>query len=118
MNAQKNTEPAKPMPELASLRIHRDAARPRRPLGWLLFGSVACVGVAVGAYFILHEYFGAVQVDKVTASLVTQGQALTVLSVTGYVEAETRADISPKITSRITDVRVTEGTRVKKGDVL
>jgi RND family efflux transporter MFP subunit len=34
------------------------------------------------------------------------------------VEAETRADISPKITSRITEMRVTEGSRVKKGDVL
>ena len=47
-----------------------------------------------------------------------QQQALTVLSASGYVEAETRADLSPKITSRITELRVTEGTRVAKGDVI
>jgi HlyD family secretion protein len=118
MDAHKMTEPAKPLPELASLRIHREAPRPRRPAGWLLAGSALCVGVAIAAYYLLSSYFGAIPVDKVTASLVTQGQALTVLSVTGYVEAETRADISPKITSRITEMRVTEGSRVKKGDVL
>lgn len=112
------TEPAKPLPELASLRIHREAQRPKRPAGWLLAGSAACVAVAIAAYFLLSRYFGAVPVDKVTASLVTEGQALTVLSVTGYVEAETRADISPKITSRVTELRVTEGSRVKRGDVL
>jgi multidrug efflux pump subunit AcrA (membrane-fusion protein) len=49
---------------------------------------------------------------------VTEGQATTLLSATGYVEAERKADLSPKITSRITELNVTEGTRVKKGDVI
>ena len=53
-----------------------------------------------------------------TASVVTEGQATTLLSATGYVEAERKADLSPKITSRITELNVTEGTRVKKGDVI
>jgi RND family efflux transporter MFP subunit len=34
------------------------------------------------------------------------------------VEAERKADLSPKITSRITELSVTEGSRVKKGDVV
>jgi RND family efflux transporter MFP subunit len=49
---------------------------------------------------------------------VTEGQATTLLSATGYVEAERKADLSPKITSRITQLNVTEGTRVNKGDVV
>ncbi|HXH27949.1 MAG TPA: efflux RND transporter periplasmic adaptor subunit, partial [Candidatus Polarisedimenticolia bacterium] len=60
----------------------------------------------------------AVPVERTTASLVSEGQSLTILSASGYVEAETRADISPKITSRITELRVTEGSRVRRGDVL
>ena len=57
-------------------------------------------------------------VETVTASIVTEGQATTLLSATGYVEAERKADLSPKITSRITELNVTEGTRVRKGDVI
>jgi len=54
----------------------------------------------------------------VTASVVTEGQATTLLTATGYVEAERKADLSPKITSRVTELNVTEGSHVRKGDVI
>jgi RND family efflux transporter MFP subunit len=54
----------------------------------------------------------------VTASVVTEGQASTLLSATGYVEADTKADLSPKITSKIVALYVNEGDHVKKGQVL
>ena len=104
--------------DLAALRIPRGEEPPKRPFAWLLGGAIAAVLLAAGSYFLLSRYFGVLAVQKTAAALVTQGQALTVLSVAGYVEAETRADISPKITSRITSLNVTEGSRVKKGDVL
>jgi RND family efflux transporter MFP subunit len=50
--------------------------------------------------------------------LLTEGQATTVLSATGYVEAERKADLSPKITSRITELNVTEGSHVRTGEVV
>jgi HlyD family secretion protein len=49
---------------------------------------------------------------------VTEGQATTLLSATGYIEAERKADLSPKITSRITQLNVTEGTKVRKDEVI
>jgi len=107
-----------PSSDLASLRIQRGSPAPPRPLFWLLAASVAAVVVALAACWIVSAAFSGVAVEKTVASLVTHGQALTVLSVTGYVEAETRADISPKITSRITSLLVTEGSRVRKGDIL
>jgi HlyD family secretion protein len=117
-------------PELSVLRIDRQADPPRRRvLAWL--GLVLAVLVLGAAAFLWFDprsrsaaaraaapAFSAVQVEKVTAVLLTEGQRLTVLSATGYVEAETRADVSPKITSRITEMTVSEGSRVKKGDVL
>jgi RND family efflux transporter MFP subunit len=118
MEAYQSSPAPKPPPELASLRIRRDAERPKRPTAWLIVASVAAVALAVGAYFAVSVFFGAVAVEKTTAALVTQGQALTLLTVSGYVEAETRADLSPKITSRITGLNVTEGSRVRKGDVI
>jgi RND family efflux transporter MFP subunit len=116
--APRSTETPRPSPELASLKIRRDAPPPRRPILWLLVGSVAAVGLALAAYLAISSYLSTVQVEKTVASLVTQGEALMVLSVAGYVEAETRADISPKITSRVTSLNVTEGSRVKRGDIL
>ena len=118
MEATKSHPTPKSGPELASLRIRRDPGRVKRPTGWLILGSVGAVLLAVAAYFAASSFLGALPVEKTTAALVTQGQALTLLTVSGYVEAETRADISPKITSRITDLRVTEGSRLKKGDII
>jgi HlyD family secretion protein len=122
--------PSPDPPELSVLRINRQAdSSRRRVLAWL---SLAFLAVVLGgaAYLWLNPAsrqaaaraaapaFSAVPVEKVTALLLTEGQRLTLLSATGYVEAETRADVSPKITSRITEMTVTEGSRVKKGDVL
>ncbi|MCI0657731.1 MAG: efflux RND transporter periplasmic adaptor subunit [Acidobacteria bacterium] len=118
MEASRPSESPRSAPELASLKIRRDAPQARRPFLWLLVGSVGAVGVALAAYLAISSYLSTVQVEKTVASLVTQGEALMVLSVAGYVEAETRADISPKITSRVTSLNVTEGSRVKKGEIL
>ncbi len=104
--------------DLSALRIHREPETRRGSRAWLLLGAVAVVGAGAAAYFLAGRGLRPKKVDVVTASVVTQGQATTVLSATGYVEAERKADLSPKITSRITELNVTEGTRVKKGDII
>jgi RND family efflux transporter MFP subunit len=113
-----NQETSRPAPDLAALRIRREPERSRGPRGWLLAGAVAVVAVGVAAYFVAGRSLRPRTVEVVTASLLTEGQATTVLTATGYVEAERKADLSPKITSRITELSVTEGTRVKRGDVI
>ena len=104
--------------DLSALRIRREPESRSGARGWLLFGAVLVVAAGVAAYFLADRGLGPKKVEVVTASVVTEGQATTVLSATGYVEAERKADLSPKITSRITALNVTEGTRVKKGDVI
>jgi RND family efflux transporter MFP subunit len=76
------------------------------------------VAAGIAAFFLTGRTLGGKAVETVTASVVTEGQATTILSATGYVEAERKADLSPKITSRITALNVTEGSRVRKGDVI
>ena len=105
-------------PDLASLRIRREPERPRRPVLLLLGGAVLVFAIGAGAFAWMSASLRAPVVEKTNAALITEGQALTVLSASGYVEAETKADLSPKITSRITELRVTEGTRVNKGDII
>jgi HlyD family secretion protein len=79
---------------------------------------VLVVAAGLAAYALAGRGLRAKKVEVVTASVVTEGQATAVLSATGYVEAERKADLSPKITSRITQLNVTEGTKVKKGDII
>ncbi|HEY3204235.1 MAG TPA: efflux RND transporter periplasmic adaptor subunit [Thermoanaerobaculia bacterium] len=112
-----NQEPQRPH-DLSALRIRREPERRGGSRGWLFLGAVLVVAAGLGAYLLAGRSLRPRKVEAVTASVVTQGQATTLLSATGYVEAERKADLSPKITSRITELNVTEGTRVKKGDII
>lgn len=104
--------------DLSELRIRREPEKVRSPRGWLLLLAVAIVALGLAAYFLAGRSLRPQKVATVTASVVTEGQATTLLSATGYVEAERKADLSPKITSRITELNVTEGSKLRKGEVI
>ena len=95
--------------DLSALRIRREPEKARGMRGWLLLAAVLVVAAGVAAYFLAGRTLRGKTVETVAASIVTEGQATTLLSATGYVEAERKADLSPKITSRITQLNVTEG---------
>jgi RND family efflux transporter MFP subunit len=114
MSQERERAPA----DLSALRIRRDPERARGIRGWLLLAAVLIVVAGAAAYFLAGRTLRGKTVETVAASVVTEGQATTLLSATGYIEAERKADLSPKITSRITQLNVTEGTRVNKGDVI
>lgn len=103
--------------DLSALRIHRDR-EPRKPLGWMIVFAIVAVVIGGAVYLASKGAFAVRSVDTVTASVVTEGQATTLISATGYVEADVKADLSPKITSKVTALYVNEGDTVKKGQVL
>jgi HlyD family secretion protein len=111
-------ETPRPTADLASLRIRREPEKSGRPKGLMFGAAILVVAAGVAAWFFAGRSFRPKTVEAVTASLLTEGQATTLLTATGYIEAERKADLSPKITSRITELDVTEGSRVKKGDVI
>ncbi len=111
-------EPPRPAPDLSDLRIRREPEKSGRPRGLMLLAAILVVALGVAAWFFAGRSFRPQTVEAVTASLLTEGQATTLLTATGYIEAERKADLSPKLTSRITELNVTEGSRVKKGDVI
>ncbi len=111
-------EPERAPADLSALRIRREPERSRGGRGWLVLAAVVIVAAGIAAFFLTGKTLGGKTVETVTASVVTEGQATTILSATGYVEAERKADLSPKITSRITELNVTEGTHVRTGDLI
>jgi RND family efflux transporter MFP subunit len=104
--------------DLAALRIHREPEKARGPRGWLLLAAVLIVAAGAAAYYLSGRSLRPRKVETATAAVVTDGQASTVLTATGYVEAERKADLSPKITSRIVALNVTEGSKVRRNDVI
>jgi RND family efflux transporter MFP subunit len=84
----------------------------------LIFLAILAVVIGAAVYVATTGVFSVRSVETVSASVVTEGQATTLLSATGYVEADTKADLSPKITSKVTALYVTEGDTVRKGQVL
>jgi RND family efflux transporter MFP subunit len=114
MSLEREKAPA----DLSALRIRREPEKAGGMRGWLLLAAVLIVAAGVAAFFLTGRTLRGKAVETVAASIVTEGQATTLLSATGYIEAERKADLSPKITSRITQLNVTEGSRVRVGEVI
>lgn len=117
-NANPMTQESPRPADLSALRIRREPERRSGTRGWLLVAAVLVVVAGAAAYVVAGRGLRPTKVEVVTAAVITEGQATTLLTASGYVEAERKADLSPKITSRITELNVTEGTRVRKNDVI
>jgi RND family efflux transporter MFP subunit len=117
------TEPAENLRDLASLRIDREAleARPRRPaLRWVL-ALAALALVAAGGWAAYRRWLEPLAIPEVeVAAAATQapGRAGALLTAAGYVVAQRQAAVSSKIPGRLADLRVREGSRVRRGDVI
>ena len=68
--------------DLAALRINREPEKARGPRGWLLLAALLVVGAGAAAYFLTGRSLGPRKVETVTASIVTEGQATTLLTAT------------------------------------
>jgi len=107
--------------DLASLKI--DRSRPRRsPWRWPLLLLVPVALVLATLYGLrAREAFSAPEVETVAAIVtrdVEPSAGTPILTASGYVVARREAVVSSKIQGRLSDLRVEEGSEVKKGDVL
>jgi RND family efflux transporter MFP subunit len=109
-----------PVPDLSRLRIDRNAPS-RGPLRALKL-SVGLAGVAVlfvaGAFWWLRGG-GAIDVGVVRAEVIGGGTTEAVgITANGYVVARTKASVSSKISGRLAFLGVSEGSFVRKGEVM
>ena len=109
--------PAPPAsPALAALRIERGTAAPgRRKRRWGRWLVLVLVVAAVAA-FLLQPRKTDVQVTSVVTAYPSQQYAQ--LTASGYVVAQRRAAVSSKATGRLLELRVREGSVVKKDEVI
>jgi RND family efflux transporter MFP subunit len=117
------TSPSIP-PDLSKLRINRDAPPPplRRALKRNLILLIGAVVIFGGAFLILGRG-RAVPVQTAIATTTSGGGELgggvgTSVTANGYVVARTRASVAAKLPGRIAELRVSEGSTVKRGEVI
>jgi RND family efflux transporter MFP subunit len=107
--------------DLASLRIDRD-----RPQGktrrWPLLLLIPPLLFLVGLYALRAKAsLGAAEVQTVQPTLQQAGATAggaPILTASGYVVARRKAVVSAKIQGRLAELRVEEGSRVRKGEVI
>jgi HlyD family secretion protein len=111
-----------PHADLGKLRIDRDAPAPglRRTLVRNIVLAVVAVGlIAAVVAFLRRDRAVPVQVFSVTvAAGGGAGGAATSVTANGYVVARTRAAVSAKLPGRLADLRVSEGSFLKKGEII
>ncbi len=106
-----DTPPPAAPPALSSLRIDRSSLTPMRKRRWGRWMAIALVVAAVAAA-ALWPRKTEVQLTSVVTAYPSQQYAQ--LTASGYVVAQRRAAVASKATGRLVELRVREGSVVKK----
>jgi RND family efflux transporter MFP subunit len=106
--------------DLSKLRIDKSVQtfRPaRRRKIFYLLGAILLVIIA-GFLYLNGFIRPAVSVEVATVSQVFPSQTFSQLSASGYVVAQRKAAVASKVTSRLVELMVEEGSHVKEGQII
>lgn len=103
--------------DLSALRISRDPDRPRSGKGWIVLLVLLGLGAAAGAWFWRNSS-SAAEVEIGMVRLVGSGDAGAILSASGYILPDRKADVSSRVFGTLEWVGIEVGSKVKKGDVI
>lgn len=86
---------------------------------WLKYFVIAFILIALmGILYFAGIIAPATSVEVVSVSQIYPSQTFTLLNASGYVVAQRKAAVASKITGRLVSLYVSEGSRVKKGQVI
>ncbi len=80
--------------------------------------AVCSIIVITGILYSMGILTPAVSVEVVSVSQIYPSQTFTLLNASGYVVAQRKAAVASKITGRLDSLLVSEGSRVKKGQII
>lgn len=106
-----------PNQDLSKLAIRRDAS-PKNTVKrrWLRIALIAAAVVV--AVWVAVGLSRAVTVETTSVSLAYPSQGVTLINATGYVVASRKAAVASKGSGRLEWLGVTEGSRVRQGEVI
>lgn len=103
--------------DLSALRIQRDPDRPGTGRLWILLLAVLGLGGTAGAWYWRHSH-AAAEVDLGLVRLVGSADTGAILSASGYILPDRKADVSSRVFGTLEWVGIEVGSKVKKGDVI
>jgi HlyD family secretion protein len=106
--------------DLSALKINRPREKRRKSRKWLkVIPWILIPALIVTGYFILKEKLTqGTRVDTTTVRLVEGSSAKALLSASGYVVAQRYSSVASKATGRVVELRVGEGDKVIKGELI
>ena len=103
--------------DLSALRIQRDPDRPRSGTPWIVLLVVLVIGGAAGAWFWRNSHTAA-EVEAGMVRLVGSADTGAILSASGYILPDRKADVSSRMFGTLEWVGIEVGSKVKKGEVI
>lgn len=85
---------------------------------WFAWGGVVVATVALAGYAAIRVRNAPLQVEQTTVTSAYPYQDVAVLTATGYVVAQRKAAVASKATGRLEWLGVSEGSRVRRGEVV
>jgi len=107
--------------DLSKLKIDKTAVirGPARNRKKIIYGAAAAAFVILISVLFLGGFLSpAIKVQAASVSQIYPSQTLTLLNASGYVVAQRKAALASKITGRIIELNVEEGSRVREGDII
>ena len=106
--------------DLSKLRIDKSVQtfRPARRRRLIYLVGVILLVIIAGFLYLNGLIRPAVSVEVSTVSQVYPSQTFSLLSASGYVVAQRKAAVASKVTSRLIELMVEEGSRVKEGQII
>ncbi|MBM4312636.1 MAG: efflux RND transporter periplasmic adaptor subunit [Deltaproteobacteria bacterium] len=90
----------------------------RRRKRFLLVAIIVLLFLTAGGLYFGGIIVPAVSVDVTTVSQVYPSQSLSLLNASGYIVAQRKAAVASKVTGRLEELMVEEGSKVKEGQVI
>ncbi len=108
------------MEDLAKLKIEKSekVLKPARKRKRLIVVSAVIVVIVASLLYITGILSPSVSVDVSTVSLVYPSQSVSVLNASGYIVAQRKAAVASKVTGRLVELMVEEGSKIKKGQLI
>lgn len=103
--------------DLSALRIQRDPDRPRSGAPWIIVLVLLVIGGAGGAWY-WRSANSAPIVETGLVRLVGSGDTGAILSASGYILPDRKADVSSRMFGTLEWVGIEVGSKVKKGEVI
>jgi len=106
--------------DLSKLKIDKSVRtfRPARQRKVVYLAGVIVILIILAVLYLNGIISPAIPVEVVTVAQVYPSQTLSQLNASGYVVAQRKAAVASKATSRLVELMVEEGSRVKEGQII